>query len=189
VKSSSLTLVNPGLMGSRSWPAKPWYLAVVALGLMASLLALARPATASVDYSRELERLEHPPCVPPCTLCHRDQNGASATVRLRDGGKPFGDALMRLGGLKGLDRAGLAPALAALRAAGTDSDGDAESDLDELAVGRDPNLPGASSFCGPTYGCEARVAPVPTRWAALLVLVAACLLMALRRGRRRSRPD
>jgi hypothetical protein len=166
---------------------KPSNRTLVTLGLMTSLFAVAGRANASADYSSELERLGHTPCVPPCTLCHRDQDGSFGTVRLSEGGKPFGDALMRLGGLEGSDRSGLAPALETLRQAGTDSDGDAEPDLEELTAGRDPNLPGAGSFCGPTYGCGARVAPLPERWATSLALVAACLLVAHRRGRRRSR--
>jgi ABC-type transporter Mla subunit MlaD len=166
---------------------KSSYRTRVTLGLTASLLAVAGQAMASEDYSRELERLADTPCVPPCTLCHRDQNGGFGSVRLKDGGKPFGDALMQLGGLKGSDRSGLAPALETLRQAGTDSDGDAEPDLEELTAGRDPNLPGASSFCGPTYGCEARVAPMPERWATSLALVAALLLAAHRASQRRGR--
>jgi MYXO-CTERM domain-containing protein len=122
------------------------------------------------------------PCPPTCTVCHRDANGGFFTVV-----KPFGQAMIDVGGLSARSPEEIPGALQALDAAKTDSDGDGASDVDELRAGEDPNRPGAQSLCGPVYGCGARVAPADPPWHASLLFLAAALVLALRsRARRRS---
>lgn len=122
------------------------------------------------------------PCPPPCTVCHRDANGGFFTVV-----KPFGRAMIEVGGLGPRSPEELPPAIQALESAKTDSDGDGASDIDELRAAEDPNRPGAQSLCGPVYGCGARVAPDAPRWHASLSFLGAALVLSLRsRARRRT---
>ncbi len=127
------------------------------------------------------------PCVPACTICHKDTLGGFGTVT-----EPFGKA-MQADGLF-FTEASLSPALKKHEAAGTDSDGDGVGDITELRVGQDPN--GNVDLCSQAalaarYGCGAHIAAPPARGdtgAALSALFTVLVLGAsLHRSRRRTR--
>ena len=129
------------------------------------------------------------PCVPPCTICHRDTMGGRGTVI-----KPFGLSMIA-NGLAFQDTDALARALAASKANGVDSDGDGVSDVDELSAGHDPNVSGAAPLCTstPRYGCGASIAPARPGAAgaflfALLALLAARLSPRVNTRTRRKTP-
>ncbi len=155
----------------------------VAVGVVCLLLpaqALASPA-----YPTEIFDAIDMDCPPPCAVCHQDQTGGAGTAT-----KVFADAMVNEG-LEGEDDGSVKPALEALDAAGTDSDGDGVGDVSELKQGRDPNIPGDSPLCGPQYGCGARIAKPAAALdpqAALLALFVAGLL-ALGSRRRRISPS
>jgi hypothetical protein len=99
------------------------------------------------------------PCVPACTICHKDTVGGFGTVT-----EPFGKA-MQADGLF-FTEASLSPALKKHEAAGTDVDGDGEGDVAELRVGQDPN--GTIDLCSQAalaarYGCGAHIATPPAQ--------------------------
>lgn len=162
-------------------------------------LALAAPAAASGNYPLTLQsylRLATAP-VGSCSLCHTGGITGSRTV-----GTLFGRAISTRGASGNGNTTSLRTALAAMTRDAVDSDGDGLKDLDEVKVGRNPNvvdttpdggvdggsggadggtpdggtggeeLPGAL-----TYGCGASVAPE---------LASLALLAWL--GRRRRRP-
>jgi hypothetical protein len=140
------------------------------------VVGAAQPAAASFNYPADLAEHLSAPKVPACTLCHQSASGGDALVT------PFVEA-MRAEGLQGGGQTALlTTALDALDAAGTDSDGDGTSDVDELRAGEDPNAAGESN-AGPSpeygFGCAA-AAPAA---APLLGVVAALGLLALRRRR------
>lgn len=126
------------------------------------------------------------PCVPACTICHKDTLGGFGTVT-----EPFGKA-MQADGLN-FTEPSLSPALKKLEEAGTDSDGDGVGDVAELRVGQDPN--GDVDLCGQAalaarYGCGAHIATPPGRdtSATLSALFTVLVLGAsVHRSRRRAR--
>lgn len=132
------------------------------------------------------------PCVPACTICHRDTLGGFGTVS-----EPFGKA-MQVAGLN-FTEPSLSPALTKLEQDQTDSDGDGEGDIAELREGRDPN--GKIDLCGQAalaarYGCGAHIATPPSQndaspavGALLTALVLGASLQRNARRRRRSRPS
>lgn len=163
--------------------------ALVLLGF--GLVALVAPsARASVSYPAEL--LKHwelqalPGPAPYCTLCHTTDSGGTGTAT-----KPFGRALLAAGAL-GNNVPSFDAALDALEAAGSDSDRDGVSDLDELRAGTPPNegepLPGSepdplADVPPPRTGCSIQPSPAGSASA----LVTALLLLASRRASARSR--
>lgn len=116
------------------------------------------------------------PCVPQCTLCHRDANGGRGTVVT-----PFGFTMMDQG-LRGKNPGRVPIALEDVRQGQYDSDGDGVGDVQELQAGASPNQPGDGLLCV-QYGCGASIVSEPkSHWA--LGLGFACLLgLALRRFR------
>lgn len=127
-------------------------------------------AAASPSYPGELQKALDLGCVPPCTVCHQTTDGGYGTIRPGS----FGEAMMTQGGLVAQDPARLRCALALLSpecavppacaepeqtCAVVDSDGDGVGDIEELRALRDPNSDSDHSFCGPQYGCGARIAP------------------------------
>lgn len=176
----------------------------IALLLAGSLLAA--PARALPQFPADLQRIAEMPCTPPCTICHRDNNGGLGTID-----KPFG-LNMQLAGLQPVPNT-LEPALDFLRNAQAnnaqaicertlpaipgvgdvtsmiadngqcDSDGDGSGDFDELTSGLNPSAPD-EDVCDPrAYGCGARLEPEGRLdgWASLLGLVLALGLFARRR--------
>ena len=151
-----------------------------ALMLGAALLVVTPQASASSSYPGEIQSALNMDCAPPCTVCHRYQNGGTGTAQ-----KPFAQAMIDVGDLVGQDAALVKPALDKLAAAGTDSDGDGTSDVDELRAGTDPNIAGDSPICGPTYGCGAHVAREQSVDPSALLLAAITALGLVALGRRR----
>ena len=155
-----------------------WLLAGGAL-LVSSTVAT--PSFASPSYPTEVFDSLEMDCPPPCAVCHQDQSGGAGTAT-----KVFAEALINEG-LEGEDDGTVKPALLALEALGTDSDGDGVDDITELRQGRNPNLSGAEPICGPQYGCGARVAnsdaDVDPDAALLALFVASLLVFRRRRGR------
>jgi MYXO-CTERM domain-containing protein len=154
--------------------------AVVALGLSAA----AAPSAASPTYPEAIAEHLDPPCLPQCTLCHRDNVGGFKTVD-----KPFGLATMDLG-LRFATPQRIPEILDELKAAGTDSDGDGVGDVEELENCEDPNGD-ADLSAGVKYGCFNRVAGAPPSEgggvaAAGLLSLSLALLLRRRRGARSS---
>ena len=69
------------------------------------------PRQASPTYPGQLQKDLGMPCAPPCTLCHRDQNGGLCTVD-----KPFGLSMYGAG-LRGQSPDGLRAAEKTLESA------------------------------------------------------------------------
>lgn len=151
------------------------------LACLACLVALAAPsaALASPDYPDEMHRAAKMPCPPPCTLCHADSNGGIGTVI-----KPFGLAMIGAG-LKAKDKSSIEPAVLSLFQDGVDSDSDGTSDILELDQGRDPNVAGSDSVCGPEYGCSVVEPSSAVGSSAAAALAGLMLSFVLRRRRRR----
>jgi hypothetical protein len=152
--------------------------AVVALGLSAA----AAPSAASSTYPEAISEHLDAPCVPQCTICHRDNVGGLKTVD-----KEFGLAMMELG-LRFAAPQRIPGFLDQLEANGTDSDGDETGDVEELRSGFDPN--GEADLCGVgvEYGCFNRVAAAPPSRDGRLVgagLLSLSLALLVRRRRRR----
>ncbi len=124
---------------------------------------------------------------PGCELCHLNGVGAASTATT-----PFALAV-KAHGAKANDEAAFLAAFTAMQTEMTDSDGDGQSDIDELIAGCNPNVTGCTADAGdalppPRYGCGANSAPQgPLAWSALLA--AAGLVAVARWGRtRRPRP-
>ncbi len=158
--------------------------------LKTSLLSLAfsawaSSAAASPDYPGLLQEQLDMPCVTQCTVCHRDTGGGRGTVVTS-----FGVAMIEEG-LRGNDSTTMAKAIAGMDAGQYDSDGDGNSDLNELREGNNPNQSGDGLLCA-QYGCGAHVAPAgettPTAGFILggLLGLAALRMRSVRRRSRRS---
>jgi hypothetical protein len=141
----------------------------VALALSLALDLVARTAGASPIYPALIQQQLSLNYLPPCTICHRDNNGGIGTVV-----QPFGRALMGLGLHGGSDPASLIGALNRAKAQGLDSGGDGIPDIQELVAGMDPNA-GGGGLPQPMYGCAVDRSPPPEKdtaaAAALFVLV------------------
>ena len=113
-------------------------------------------ASASTEYTPEMQRHLGLAFVPRCALCHAGAiDGGDVDGGVTD--TPFARS-MNARGLHGAsDVASLDGALDAMKKDRVDSDGDGATDLDEIAYGGDPNVPnlpegGAQS--APSYGCS-----------------------------------
>jgi hypothetical protein len=136
-------------------------------GLGAGLFAPG--AAASPIYPGELQDALDLGCAPPCTVCHQTIEGGYGTIRPGS----FGAAMLSQGGLVAGDPERLRCALSLLApeceetpacadpgrtCADVDSDGDGTNDVQELRDLTDPNNESGDTFCGPRYGCGARIA-------------------------------
>ncbi len=116
---------------------------------------------------------------PPCTICHRDDNGGSGTVV-----QPFGRALMSFG-LVAENPASLTAALEAAAAENLDSGGDGLPDIDELEADMNPNA-GGNGRPTPGYGCALLAgADASERGGAAIVLLMAALSLVIRARQRK----
>ncbi len=152
-----------------------------------ALLTVVAESHADQKFPNEITNQLDMPCVPQCTICHKDLAGGFGTIAT-----PFGQA-MQGAGLNFLVPT-VAPALAQLRANKTDSDGDGVDDITQLSAGVDPST--GAVICGsgappiPTYGCGAHIAssPSPDHSGSLAaLLVAAVLGASAHRSTRRKR--
>jgi hypothetical protein len=157
---------------SKNWLLR-WLLAAATLGA-------APGAWASSAFPGQIQQELGMSCAPPCTLCHRDNQGGLGTA-----GKPFADQMVTAG-LEAREPDRIRPALDALEAAATDSDGDGVPDVEELRQERDPNVKGAGVVCGPTYGCGAHVAARDHVDPTALIAALAVALMLCAAARRRA---
>jgi hypothetical protein len=147
------------------------------LPALAVALAWPVPAEASPTFPGELQDQLDIPCVPQCTLCHRDTNGGSGTVV-----EPFGQSMFDAG-LRASRPERIATALDLLEFNSVDSDGDGVTDVEELSEGRNPNQSGAGLLCA-TYGCSAGRAPDRTVDAVGLVFVLSLIAFRTAQARR-----
>jgi hypothetical protein len=146
--------------------------------------AIALPAHAEPNFPAAIQDAAHIPCAPPCALCHTETPGTALTAT-----KAFTRSLLATGKLVPGEPDSLRAAIAVLSVNQTDSDGDGTPDTVELAKGGDPSESAqGADVCGPSYGCEARVATAPPRstvparwlWASGLALA----VLARKRRRR-----
>lgn len=101
-----------------------------------SALLTAAYGGASQSYAPRLAVALQLEAEPPCTLCHRTNDGGDGTVN-----SPFGRSVIEHGALGNNDLGSLDAALVSMHTQRTDSDGDAVADLVELQRGEDPNVP------------------------------------------------
>jgi len=144
-----------------------------AFGALLFGTSLVLPAHAMPNFPSEIQTHLGLSYAPPCIICHATaQGGGPITTK-------FGQAMLSNG--LTTSTASLAPALDALNAAKTDSDGDGTPDIQQIEEGRDPST-GAS---GPVerYGCGARMATAPVKSFSLVLCTAALIACAI--GRRR----
>jgi MYXO-CTERM domain-containing protein len=116
---------------------------------------------------------------PPCRLCHIQGTTGAGSVST-----PFATSMLAHGMTQ--DEATIVPALTALAADGTDSDGDGKSDIFELQHDMDPNTPADATLSDgdPKYGCSTAGAGHADAFAG--AALAALVLAGARRRRRRA---
>ena len=156
------------------------------VGAALAALVAPTPASASEIYPDHLVTKLQMPCAPGCQLCHLDASGGPLKINAK-----FGTAVKMAGatGLLATDK--LDAAVAAMQAAGTDTDGDGTGDVAELQAGTEPNAAAAVLCGGIKYGCGASTLarrPTtrsldPTASGASLLTVLVGLLLLRRRRR------
>jgi hypothetical protein len=149
------------------------------------LFAFVGNARAEASYPGEIQSHLGLNYTLQCTICHATNLGGIGTVVT-----PFGTA-MRNHGLT-TDIGTLDPALDALASAGTDSNGDGVSDIQQLKNGVDPNTgKSVSSVEKEQFGCGARIArqsPAPAGYG-LMLLGVVLTIFSRRRTRRLACPS
>jgi len=163
-----------------------------------ALTLVASPAAASPTYPGVIQDALGSPCAPPCTVCHRTNQGGLGTIAPDS----FGAAMVEFGGLRAADEGALRCALQlldpgcasrpecaadTLDCASVDTDADGHADVAELRDSTDPNSSGNAALCGPRYGCGATVAGTSRTGDSYLLLVAAAAAVGLAAARRRLR--
>ena len=134
-------------------------------GAVAAALLVASSAAADPTFPGKLAKDWDLPCIPLCTVCHKDNRGGVGTLRTTTNGFPgFGSFLKGQYNLNTADLSSLEPALAAAKKDGTDVDHDGRTDYDELSQGLDPDDPNNTQpICGagPEFGCVRVARPGP----------------------------
>jgi hypothetical protein len=165
------------------------------IGAIALSVSLFAPgAQASETYPAAVQDALGLACAPACVLCHTRPEGGIGQIN------GFGEKVRDSGvGIRNPD--GVAAALECIEngvenpsegpcqhPAGEvrDSDGDGTPDIEELRNAEDPSSTEGGSFCGPSYGCGAHIAPkkqLDGVASASALLMAGALLWSLRRFR------
>lgn len=148
------------------------------------VMCFALHASAEEPFPGAIQKAANIPCTPTCLLCHFGVPGTLANF-----GQPFGRTVLANGVQPG-NPDSFNAVVANLREKKTDSDGDGKIDVDELAVGSNPNdTDPKAELCGPLYGCGAQLAPVappqraPVMWWLVSILAVTAWISA-RRWRR-----
>ena len=163
---------------------------VIALGVY----LFAPPALASETYPAAVQEALGLACAPACVLCHTRPEGGLQQInsfgeKVRDSGvsirNPDGIPAALECIENGVDNPAESPCQ---HPAGEvrDSDGDGTPDIEELRNAEDPSSTQGGSFCGPSYGCGASIAPkkkLDGVASASALLMAGALLWSLRRLR------
>jgi hypothetical protein len=174
-------------MNPSTFRASLWSRLAVGLVPLGVALTSAPPAHADPGLPQFIEQHLQMPCLPQCTICHKDNQGGFGTLRP---GK-FGANMEMYFGLNPTDHGTWASALDQSEKAGFDTDKDGMPDIQELRKGDDPNDPSpGASVCSDEnlkYGCL-HVAPQPRADGFAAACGAAALVVgigAMRRGMRR----
>jgi hypothetical protein len=156
--------------------------------------SFAPPAQASETYPAAVQEALGLACPPACVLCHTRPEGGIGQIN------SFGETV-RNTGVQIRNPDGIPAALECIEngvdnpeespcqhRAGEvrDSDGDGTPDIEELRNAEDPSSTEGGSFCGPSYGCGASIAPktkLDGVASASALLMASALLWSLRRYR------
>ena len=153
--------------------------AALALGLV-----FARNAAAMATFPAEIQKHLNLTYTPPCTLCHATMAGGGLMAT------KFGQSMVAAG--LTVNIATLDPALDALNANKTDSDGDGTPDIQAMQEGIDPST-GDKTEPAERYGCGARISTGAVRQRDVLSIALLTLSLGLLVQRRRiltrSRPD
>jgi len=149
--------------------------------LVAGSLLFAGATSASPDYPATVQSHLSLKSTPACTLCHTGTPGIGTATT------PFGTTAHKTRGLNAGDKAALETTLDKMKTAADDSDGDGDTDIDELIAGTDPNKAGGGVVVTKptlTYGCVATLAPehpAPSSGAAFGLALVAAVAWARRR--------
>jgi hypothetical protein len=151
-------------------------------------MSFALHASAEQPFPGAIQEAASIPCTPTCLLCHTDIPGTRDNLK-----QPFGLTVLRNGIQPGHPES-MQTVIANLRDRKVDTDSDGKLDVDELAVGSNPNLTDPKAeLCGPEYGCGAHLAPAPPPERApimcwLVGTLAIAALVVARRWRWTDRP-
>jgi hypothetical protein len=121
----------------------------VAIAFAGVALCGSREARATQEFPGLIQSTLSLSATPPCTICHRDDNGGLGTVV-----KPFG-IYMQSVGLQPYNDGSLATALQALQGEASAGVQPQAQYLAALKAGTDPNADVAGPNDSPQYGCGA----------------------------------
>ena len=144
--------------------------------LVCAAIAWSSPAQAEEEFPGALQEAAGMECVPTCLMCHTSNPGTAATWA----SKAFPQALMQTNMIK--PAAGDVEAFKAAFAAYAPTH---TAEVAAIKAGRDPQT--GQNVCGPSYGCGATFARVPsgkspaTLAGAGILALAATLWLARRR--------
>jgi hypothetical protein len=167
------------------------------LAACAGAAVFVQPARALEEFKKRVIEYTGATCDPSCLLCHGSLLGGRGNFRIQpDGSTGFGRVLEQKYELIIGTEGTWTPALDANKVDHSDIDHDGMTDLDEIAIGRDPNdadpakyLCGDGIQTGPEFGC-ARIAPARSAdgvasTAAGISIIAGAFLLARRFRRKR----
>lgn len=139
---------------------------VLIVAVLASAGLVSSKAWATPEYPDVIRTTYSTALTRDCSICHQNNQQVASAVTT-----PFA-LTMKAQGLVKYNVPSLRAALSKVEEAGTDSDFDRVSDIDELRADTDPNLgpDGKVGLSAPRYGCGASVVPSLMSALALLLL-------------------